>query len=76
MREYVPNLMKVINGLMRKLSEKIPWEWTSEDTNCVLRTKELTKTLKPLRILEDNESLIVKSDASHMYRMDSKISIE
>lgn len=39
MREYVPNLTKVINGLTKKVSLKVPWDWTDEATNCVIQLK-------------------------------------
>ena len=55
MREYVPSLANLINGL------------TLEDTNCVKRTKALTKQLKPLKLPEDEDKLIIESDASHLY---------
>ena len=67
MREYVNNLAENINGLTKKTNEKFFWNLTSKDTVCVQKTKALTKTLKPFRLPKENESLIVKSDASLLY---------
>ncbi|XP_031248844.1 uncharacterized protein LOC116106625 [Pistacia vera] len=66
-REYVSNLANVINGLTLKVSDKVPWVLTLEDANCVKRTKVLTKQLKPLKLPEDEDKLIIESDASHLY---------
>lgn len=66
MWEYVLNLVKIINGFTKKVSEKILWELALEYMKYVLKTMDLTKTFKPLRIYEDDESLIVESDACHL----------
>lgn len=66
-REYVSNLAKVINRLTKKVSSKVPWDWTNEDTNYVIRSKNLTKNIQYLTLLKDSDSMIIESNASNLY---------
>lgn len=64
MREYVFNLAKAINGLTKKVSSKVLWECTNEDTNSVTQTKNL----KYFSLLEYSSTMIIESNTSDLYQ--------
>ena len=50
-------------SLQQKISEKIPWKWTEEDSEVVVKLKEMCNKLLELYNPSDNDIFIVSTDA-------------
>ena len=57
------NLAKQKKTLQQKISEKIPWKWTEEDSKVVERLKEMCNKLPELYNPSDDDILIVSTEA-------------
>ena len=49
-------------SLQQKISEKIPWKWTEEDSEVVVKLKEMCNKLPELYNPSDDDILIVSTD--------------
>ena len=60
---FFKNLAKQRKSLQQKISEKIPWKWTEEDSEVVVKLKEMCNKLPELYNPSDDDILIVSTDA-------------
>ena len=61
---FLKNLAKERRILQAKISEKIPWNWTNDDTLLVKTIKQKVQLLPSLYNPKINDFLIVETDAS------------
>lgn len=64
---FLKDLAKYRKDLQKKISEKVPWKWTSKDTQQVQVLKTLCQRLPELYNAKESDLLIIATDASNGY---------
>lgn len=64
---FLKNLAKLRKPLQKKLSEKILWTWSAKDSDNIKQLKASCKELPQLYNLQEQDLIIVSTDASHGY---------
>nr|QIZ03255.1 putative reverse transcriptase [Blueberry red ringspot virus]QIZ03263.1 putative reverse transcriptase [Blueberry red ringspot virus]QIZ03271.1 putative reverse transcriptase [Blueberry red ringspot virus]QIZ03279.1 putative reverse transcriptase [Blueberry red ringspot virus]QIZ03295.1 putative reverse transcriptase [Blueberry red ringspot virus] len=62
---FIKDFAKYRKELQKKVSEKVPWKWTSYDTTQVQALKALCQRLPKLYNAKESDLLIIATDASN-----------
>ena len=65
--DYIPNLSKKRHKIQKLLSKTNTIGWTEEHTEIVKSLKEECKTLPKLRLSDENDNLVLQTDASDKF---------
>lgn len=67
-REFIPNLAKILIPLNKKLKKDIEWSWTKEDVKIIQKIKGMCTKLPKLQYPDENKEFnwIIETDASEL----------
>ncbi|KAL6130444.1 hypothetical protein ACLB2K_068823 [Fragaria x ananassa] len=66
-RDFIPQVSGLTPLLSPKISSKEKWSFTKDDSNTVIKIKELTKNLPLLQLSEEGDLIILQTDANDFY---------